>query len=85
MTMTIESKLNKTNQRAKHRWSPFMGQEQLSARPPANDKNYATRDTRRNMLYSRHTHHDPQQVAIEEALDGWARHAAASNGFGDMP
>ena len=25
------------------------------------------------------------QSTIETALDGWARHAAASNGFGDLP
>ena len=27
----------------------------------------------------------PLQTTIETALDGWARHAAASNGFGDLP
>lgn len=41
--------------------------------------------TGRAMVFSRHTHHDPLQVAIEEGLDAWARHAAASNGFGDLP
>ena len=29
-------------------------------------------------------HHDPNQVAIQDGLDAWARHAAASNGFGDL-
>ena len=30
-------------------------------------------------------HQQPLQSTIEAALDGWARHAAASNGFGDLP
>lgn len=41
--------------------------------------------TRRAMVYSAHTHYDPLQVAIEDGLEAWARHAAASNGFGDLP
>ena len=27
----------------------------------------------------------PLQTSIQFALEGWARHAAASNGFGDLP
>ena len=41
-------------------------------------------NTDQTMVYSRHTHHDPNQVAIQDGLDAWARHAAASNGFGDL-
>ena len=40
--------------------------------------------SQRAMVFSRHTHHDPLQAAIEDGLDAWARHAAASNGFGDL-
>ena len=32
----------------------------------------------------RHGHHDPLQGAIDDELDSWARHASASNGFGDL-
>ena len=41
-------------------------------------------DIRQTMVYSRHTHHDPNQVAMQDGLEAWARHAAASNGFGDF-
>ena len=41
-------------------------------------------DIHQTMVYSRHTHHDPNQVAMQDGLDAWARHAAASNGFGDF-
>ena len=51
----------------------------------ANDTGYDLRQSRQHMLHSRHTHYDPLQVAIEDGLDGWARHAMASNGFGDLP
>lgn len=52
---------------------------------PVNYPKGVVRETRRAMVFSRHTHYDPLQAAIEEGLDAWARHAAASNGFGDLP
>ena len=52
---------------------------------PDNDAGYDPREARQHMVHSSHTHYDPLQVAIEDGLDGWARHAMASNGFGDLP
>ena len=52
---------------------------------PANDADYELRANRQRMLHSRYSHYDPLQVAIEDGLDGWARQAMASNGFGDLP
>jgi hypothetical protein len=54
-------------------------------RKAANTAVYDPHEARQNLVHSRHTHYDPLQVAIEDGLDGWARHAMASNGFGDLP
>ena len=58
------------------------GSDQERYRHP--DSRRAEPNTEQTMVYSRHTHHDPNQVAIQDGVDAWARHAAASNGFGDL-
>lgn len=35
-------------------------------------------------VFSPHTHYESRRVASEDGLDAWARHAAASNGFGGL-
>ena len=35
-------------------------------------------------VFSRHDYYHPPQAAINDGLDAWAHHAAASNGFGDL-
>ena len=88
MTFTIEPKANKTSQQVKFRWSPYIRQGQVSVRhsvKPANDANYDLPETRRNTVNSRQTHQAPQPISTEDALDAWARHAAARSGFGDLP
>ena len=59
--------------------------DQKQDRKAANTAGYDFREARQRMVHSRHSHYDPMQVAIEDGLDGWARHAMASNGFGDLP
>ena len=50
-----------------------------------NHSNVTSAESHRNMIYSLHTHYEPSQAAIEEGIDAWARHTAASNGFSDLP
>ena len=88
MTFTIETKANKTSPRTKQRWSPYIGQGKVSVShsiEPANDEKYDPRETRHETVDSSQTHQAPQSTGIENALDAWARHAAARSGFGDLP
>ena len=61
---------------------PWDGPNQEKYRHP--DSRRTEPNTEQTMVYSKHTHHDPNQVAIQDGVDAWARHAAASNGFGDL-
>ena len=51
---------------------------------PLNYKRGTPRLLSRVRVYSRYGHYNPPQTAIEDEQDTWARHAAASNGFGDL-
>jgi hypothetical protein len=88
MTVEIESATSGPRDWLKSRLSALLVPNRVAGNQemkPANDAGYDLREARQHMVHSRHTHYDPLQVAIEDGLDGWARHAMTSNGFGDLP
>ena len=88
MTIAIEPTTQTPGHRLRRQIRIMLGRDYRGQKCEADCLNYpkeTSSETRRAMVFSRHTHHDPIQVAIEEGLDAWARHAAASNGFGDLP
>ncbi|UCH38584.1 MAG: hypothetical protein JSU67_10420 [Gammaproteobacteria bacterium] len=88
MTTTIEPTTQTPGNWLRQQIGALLGRDYHEPKRKADRFNYPKRTfskTHRAMIYSRHTHYDPLQIAIEEGLDAWARHAAASNGFGDLP
>jgi len=88
MTIVIESAISAPCNCLKSRSSALPVTNRVvdnQDRKAANTAGYDFREARQHMVNSRHSHYDPLQVAIEDGLDGWARHAMASNGFGDLP
>ena len=88
MTVVIESATPDPRDWPRSRLSAFLAANRVAENQDmkaANIAGYDLREARQHRVHSRHTHYDPLQVAIEDGLDGWARHAMASNGFGDLP
>ena len=88
MTAVIESTTSDPRDWPKSRLSALLAPNRVTENKDmkaANNAGYDLCEARQRLVHSRHTHYDPLQVAIEDGLDGWARHAMASNGFGDLP
>jgi len=88
MTTAIEPTTQTPGHWLRRQIGTLLGRDYRGQKCEADCFNYqkgTSSKTRRAMDFSRHTHYDPLQVAIEDGLDAWARHAAANNGFGDLP
>ena len=88
MTIVFESATSAPRDWLKSRSSALLAPTRVvenQDRKAVNTAGHDFREARQRMVHSRHSHYDPLQVAIEDGLDGWARHAMASNGFGDLP
>jgi len=88
MTTAIEQTPQVPGHWLKRQISTLLGRNYYRHIPEVEDHNYqnvTSTKLGRTIDSSCHTHYDPSQIAIEEGLEAWARHAAASNGFGDLP
>ena len=58
-------------------WLPI---DEPPQRPACSENDTNTKE----LIYSKHSHYNPFQVAHDCEVDAWARHALASSGFGDV-